>query len=521
MAGCETNSDAFARIDRWSQLTLHELVVEARRTYGDGKLSEVYDLCLVGLTQYPNSAPLSAILGWVYAQRADFAKAEGTFRHALCHDEASADSHAGLGAVLAERGDFHAAVPHYRRALELNAHDSRTLFNLGCALASLRRFDEAIDAFQQSLALEPAHAAAAHNLAIAEAQRGNWREAVARCDRALEIDPKAASARVLRGMARVALGSFADGWDDYETRRMLVGEDDRRFGLPKWNGPANTKQSILVIPEQGIGTQLLFASCLPDLVGQMPNVTIGCDPRLVGLLRRSFPGIHVMVADLLPAVAQSGLFDCHLMAGSLPALFRRTASDFRGGPYLVGEPNARQRWRQRLDALGSGLKIGVSWGGGGKQPDAGHRCTVPISWESLARQPNTHWINLHYDLASHERATWQRMAGWRFHDWPDVDLKYDIENFAALVGELDLVITVVNSTIHIAGALGAPTWALVPRGGEWRWLSSGEKCIWHDSVRLFRQQRLDDWTSVFDELLTELSALAGRAPWSDQRGSAA
>jgi hypothetical protein len=501
------NFETCAPIDRWSQLDFPALVAEARSMFAAGRLDEVHDLCLVGITQFPNAAPLLAILGWVYAQRADYSQAELTFRHALCHDAASVDSHAGLAAVLASVGKFSAAVTHYERALELNANDARTLFNFGCALLSLRRFDQAIEMLQRSVRLDPTLAEALHNLAIAHAQLGRWELAGDFCDRALALDGKSWQARLLRAMSRIALGSFADGWDDYEARSHLQGEDVRRFGLPRWEGPGDLKQSIAVVPEQGIGTQVLFASCFADLAKHVPHVTVGCEPRLVGPMRRSFPGVHVVVGNLLPVVAKSGLVDCQIMAGSLPQLFSRTAEAFPGSAYLKAEPLAAARWRQRLDALGPGLKVGVSWGGGGRKSDASHRRTNPNDWRPLAVLPEVEWINLQYDAHPHERQAWQRVAGTRFHDWNDFDKKFDVENLLALLSQLDLVITVVNSTIHFAGGLGTPTWTLVPVGGEWRWQTSGEKCLWHDSVRLFRQRQLDDWSDVFTQLQAELAAL--------------
>jgi ADP-heptose:LPS heptosyltransferase len=120
--------------------------------------------------------------------------------------------------------------------------------------------------------------------------------------------------------------------------------------------------------------------------------------------------------------------------------------------------------------------------------------------------PNLHWVNLQYDARPSELSRWRQLAGSRFHNWPNIDKKHDLENCAALACELDLVITVVNSTAHLAGAVGTPTWMLVPVGGEWRWQSRGRKCLWHDSIRLFRQRRVDDWSDVFRELRGELTS---------------
>jgi Tfp pilus assembly protein PilF len=508
LASRENKSDASAQIDHWSRLDFQELVNEARVIFSEGRLEQVHALCLVGLTRFPDSASLLAVLGWVYARRSDLASAEATFRHALCHDGNSVDSQAGLAAVLAAAGDFATAEQHYRRALELNASDPRTLFNFGCTLLSLRRFDEAIDALERSVQSDPTLAEALHNLAIAHAQLGHWETAGEFCERALALDREAWQSRLMRAMSRIALGSFADGWDDYEARCQMQDYYIRRLGLPRWGGPADRKQSIAVIPEQGVGTQILFASCFADLATHVPHVTIGCEPRLVGLLRRAFPAVQAVTGGLLPVLAKCGMFDCYLMAGSLPRVFRRSAQAFPGTSYLVANRLAQQRWQQRLDALGPGIKVGVSWGGGARKFDASHRRTAPDDWRPLSSLPNIHWINLQYDALPEELEFWQRTAGKRFHDWHDFDRKHDLENLAGLVSQLDLVITVVNSTVHLAGALGTPAWALVPLGGEWRWQTSGEHCLWHHSVRLFRQQRLDDWCDVFARLRAELMTCA-------------
>jgi len=521
LASCDINIDTFAPVDRWSRLELRELVDEARQAFAAGRLEQVYTLSLVGLTRFPDSAALLTVLGWAYARRSDLAHAEATFRHALCHEPNSVDSQAGLAAVLAATGNSAAAVPHYRRALELNAVDSHTLFNFGCTLLTLRCFDEAIEVLERSVQIDPTLAEAFHNLAIAHAQLGHWQTAGEFCERALAVDPRAWQARLLRGMSRIALGSFADGWDDYEARCQLPDEQGLRLGLPQWEGPADGKQSIVVIPEQGVGTQVLFASCLADLAEHVPRVTVGCEPRLVGLLRRAFPSLHVVADGLLPTLADSGLFDSYVMAGSLPSVFRRSAESFLGAGYLTAEPRAQARWKQRLDALGPGLKIGVSWGGGARNPDSSHRYIGPDEWQPLTTLAGVHWVNLQYDALPEELELWQQMAADRFHDWHDLDKKHDLENLAGLVSRLDLVISVVNSTVHFAGALGTPTWAMIPLGGEWRWQTAGERCLWHNSVRLFRQQRLGDWSPVFERLRTELMTHADTALGVGRRDSAA
>lgn len=486
---------------------LPQMITEARREFAIGNLDEARLLCLAGLSEFPDTPPLLTVLGWIFAQRNDARGAETTFRHALCHDPQSFDAQSGLAAVLAAVGRHQEAEPHFVQAIEIYAHDADTLFGYGCTLLALRRFEHAIEILERTLRLEPNRVGVIHNLAIARAQLGHWEHVVDDCCRAILIDPCAAQTLLLRGMARVALGSFAAGWDDYEARCRLKDDYARQLGLAAWDGKSSVR-SIVVVPEQGIGTQVMLASCLGDLLARVPNVTIGCDLRLVGLLQRSFPTLAVVADGLLPALAAAGDYDAYVMAGSLPRVFRRTRAAFPTQTYLHAEPARRQSWRERLEGIGPGLKVGVSWGGGAGKADTAHRRTTPQDWWPLVTVPDVHWINLQFDVPTGEVHEWRQLAGARFHDWSDIDRKHDLENFAALVVQLDLVVSVVNSTVHIAGALGTPTWTLVPAGGEWRWLAGGEKCVWHDSVRLFRQSQLDDWRSVFQSLRSELASLS-------------
>jgi Tfp pilus assembly protein PilF/ADP-heptose:LPS heptosyltransferase len=481
------------------------LLSEVRQAFSNGRFDDAQLACLVGLSRFPAAAPLLAVLGWVQAQRGDFANAELSFRHALSHDPRSVDANSGTGAVLAAKGEFVEAEEYYRRALDLMPNDGHTLFNYGCTLLALRRFEAAIGAFENALAFDPRSADTFHNLAIAYAQLGRWDAAIKCSNCVLAHDRNSWQARMLRGASRIAVGEFAEGWDDYEARCEPRQGEIAALGLPAWRGPGDQRRSIVVIPEQGIGTQVLFASCVEQLADHVPQVTVGCEPRLVGILRRSLPKAHVVPAGLLRELARECLADCYAWAGSLPRFFRRSAADFPGDAYLQADSAATLRWRTRLDELGDGLKIGVSWGGGGQATDTLHRRTPPEAWQNLSEVAGTQWINLQCDAPLEDVACWQRMAGERFHDWNDFDKKHDLENFTALVSKLDLVVTVVNSTAHIAGALGVPTWTLVPLGGEWRWQASGTSCMWHRSVRLFRQQCLDDWSSVFDELRAELT----------------
>jgi tetratricopeptide (TPR) repeat protein len=495
-----------------SNLDRAELVALVHQEQAQGRLEPARMLCLLGLTRFPHSSELLTLLGWIQSRSGDLAGAESSFRQALCRGAATASTHGGLAAALALAGNYAAAEIHYQEALALDDQDPQTWFNAGCTKLALGKFHAAIDAFRAAIRLDPQMSDAHHNLGVALNKIGCWETAIASCNEALARVPGAWQIRLVRAMARLALGIFADGWEDYEARIESADYCPSLLGVPAWRGPGDRRRSIVVVPEQGVGTQLMFASCLEDLVAHVPRRTLACDPRLITLFRRSFPSIEIVADGLLPLLARNGDFDCYAMAGSLPKFFRPSRQSFPGTGYLAAGNGTRKKWAARLRALGNGYKIGISWRGGSFRSDSRHRCTTLADWQPLVDLPNVHWINLQYDAQPAELESWRAACGGRFHDCSDLDKKHDFENTAALVAELDLVISVVNSTVHLAGGLGVPTWTLVPIGGEWRWQATGENCLWHDSVRLFRQRHFGDWTHVFDDVGHALSAwIAGTA----------
>src|SRR3989304_294775 len=432
-------------------LSREQFISQAGSALADDRLDLAHTLCLLGLTEYPDSGHLLTILGWVLARSSNHANAETSFRHALSIDPQIADAHAGLAAVLAHNKQYSTADAHYRCVLDLNANDSNTFFNHGCTRMALGRSHEAIKSFQQAIRLDPARADALHNLGIACGQLGRWDQTLDYCQRALALNSGSWQVRFLRAMSRLALGSFAAGWDDYEARTESQDYYTRLLGVPPWDGLADHRQSIAVVPEQGVGTQIMFASCLADLAARVPNCTLGCDVRLIKLFRRSFPTCNVVAAGTLPVLARNNRFDCFIMAGSLPRIFRRSAHQFSAAHYLSADPLASRGWRKRLPAPGAEAKIGITWRGGSLAPDSRHRCTAIADWRPLLALRDGRWINLQYDATASELEEWEQATGGRFHDFDAFDKKHDFEILAGLIEALDLLFPHVNSTFHLAG----------------------------------------------------------------------
>ncbi len=197
--------------------------------------------------------------------------------------------------------------------------------------------------------------------------------------------------------------------------------------------------------------------------------------------------------------------------GSLPRFFRATREDFPPRErFLAADPNLVAQWRDRFESLGPGLKVGISWRAGGKPLERRKRSTPLDLWAPLFAVQNTHFVNLQYGDAIDDVADVRDRFGLTLHDWEQGDPLVDMDSFAAKIAALDLVISVGNATVHLAGSVGTSAWTLLPMIPSWRWMVRGDKSPWYSTVRLFRQPRRNDWQPVFDRLgrmLTELAAV--------------
>jgi FkbM family methyltransferase len=238
---------------------------------------------------------------------------------------------------------------------------------------------------------------------------------------------------------------------------------------------------------------------------------VECDKRLVPLFARSFPEARV-IARLeshahyprqLPAP------DLKVAIGSLPRYFRPSLDSFPRTPgYLVPDQAAVHRWKDRYEALGRGLKVGISWKGGKELFVRRSRSTELSLWKEVLALKGAHFINLQYGDCAAELQSVHEHQGVTIHRWPGSDPLADLDDFAAQIASLDLVLSVDNATVHMAGALGIPTWILLPRGSDWRWMQECDDTPWYGSTSLFRQQQEPgNWSGVFTAVAAKLKAL--------------
>jgi hypothetical protein len=327
-------------------------------------------------------------------------------------------------------------------------------------------------------------------LSLTALNRGQFGQAIEYCNRALAENPDATESKVNRGMAYLALKRWREGWRDYNVN---IGKEKNRVEMVygdevRWDGTKGL--DVVVYGEQGIGDEISFGSCLPDLIRDSKSVTIECDGRLEPLFQRSFPTTKVYgtrYKQTTPKWKETPQkFDARVAIGQLPQFYRLKDEDFHGKPYLVPNPEMVVQWRALLKTLGDKPKIGLAWTGGIPRTGQKRRTVTLDTFAPLFKGFDADWISLQYKEPEVKDA--EDRYGIKIHDWSWGTRVYDYDQTVALISELDLVISVCTTVVHAAGGLGKECWCLVPQVPMWRYLEKGEWFPWAASVQLFRQK---------------------------------
>jgi hypothetical protein len=330
--------------------------------------------------------------------------------------------------------------------------------------------------------------------------------------RALVLQPDYTLSAFHLALARLLLGDFRHGWDDYELRQLDRDYPRRAAVYPRWDGSPLSTRTILVQREQGLGDEIMFSSCLPQVIETAAHCIIECEPRLLGIFRRSFPSAMVFAStsDVIPPreIAEQ-VIDFAIPAGSVPRFLRKGVGDFpRHDGYLKADPQRIARWRERLSLLGPGLKVGISWIGGVRKTRREMRSLPLEAWLPILRLTGVSFVSLQYTAdAGDAAAAFCERHGVPIEHWGEAIEDY--EETAALVCALDLVVSVCTAVIHLAGALGRPVWVMAPYSPEWRYGFSGGTMPWYPSARVFRQPAFGEWGPVTESVAAELKRLAG------------
>ena len=506
-----------AIFDRWSVVVKsqikNKLLMDAQIAQGNG----YYDVAVVKYNKYLEKDPYNEFalnnLSVIYINQAKLELAEKTIMQCLQNSEGSADSfnhlaivylrtsrliqasklleHAltldpfkietylNLVNVYGNLNDTNKALHYAVEGIKIAPTSSLAFNNLGSVLNSMAMFKEAIIAFETAFELDNNNIEAIVNLGTCCIYSGKNNEAISVYENALKMFSKkklnsTAVIKFLLSFEYLKKGLLNKGWEYYDygfhpnIPSANARAQSRTFKKPLWKGQPIIGKTLLIWREQGLGDEMMFLSCLPDLIKFHDKVILEVDKRLVETMQRSFPTINVRAQKYGPPPYFEAIdhdYDYHLPVGSLMRYFRKTVDDFKSsGPFVSIDPAKKQKFSSRLSQYADKLVIGICWRSG--KIDALRAMTYVgiMKWGELFSMQDVVWVNLQYGECEEECLEAEKEFGVQIVRWPDLDLKDDLDDVFTLMSELDYVVTVATAVQHMAASTGVETLLITPDG---------------------------------------------------------
>jgi len=463
-----------------------------------GRLDEAIASYQKALAVQPEHVEAHNNLGMAYQANGQAEEAKASLQRALALRPDHAATYSNLGSLFAAEGRTDEAISCYRHALALKPDFAEAHNNLGNALLTAGSPDESIASYRRALEYRPGYADAMNNLGNALQTVGRLDEAVRLYEEALALKPDLPDARWNLAFALLLKGDYAAGWPMYEWRWQAIGKHPalREFAEPLWLGDSPLAgRTILLRHEQGLGDTLQMLRYVPLLADQGARVVVEV-PQVLAAIAATVPGTATIAIQGEPLPA----FDLQCPCMSLPLAFRTTLATVPAKvPYLFVPDPLRDAWRERLGTRG-GRRIGLAWSGSPTHSNDRHR-SIPLHDLLPLLDADASFFSLQKEYRPDDRTV---LAGEsRLRDC--AQHLGDLADTAALIGQMDLVITVDTAVAHLAGALGRPVWLLLPYAPDYRWMLERADSPWYPTMRLFRQAGFGNWDAVIGRVSAALT----------------
>lgn len=450
--------------------------------------------------------------------------AEAFFREVLALEPARLEAIVQLANLLRAQGQLEAAEALLAPALARDPEAPELWLTLGSVHREKGDPERAAAHYREALARAPDMAAALGNLADILADDGDTKGALALYGRVLAREPDNAQARLNRAIVHFLRGELEEGWDDYAARLAITGKapvPDRR--LPRWMGGALARTRLLVTAEQGVGDQIMFASLLPELAARAGHedgsIILECEPRLVPLFARSFPGVTVRPSKIEKRggvtlarydwLTAEGGADAAIEIGSLPGLMRRRIADFPSTDrYLVPDAAETANWRQTFASAGRAPRIGICWRSGARGGGRAVQYAPLAAWADFLRQLPGTLVSAQYDADREELFELEKLSGRKIVVPAGLDQKNELDRSCAMLRALDCVVSAPTAVSWLAGGAGVPTLKMLY---DTSWTSFGQPSEpFAPACRLMMPKRRGDWADAFQQAARRINA--GIAP---------
>jgi Tfp pilus assembly protein PilF len=484
------------------------LVQEALAQQQAGHFEHAERLFYRALALVPESAEIQLHLGGLFRQLGRHDAALDCCLEAVRLAPALAPAHNNLGNAYREAGQPDAAIGEFRIAIELDPGLAEAQLNLGNVLRERGGSQEAMQCYRAALQARPDFSTAQLNLGYLLQEAGDNEGAIAAYQAAIGLEPELVEAHVNLGMQLLLAGRYAEGWAEYEWR-LRYPEYAVPAGAIRWDGGPLEGRRILLDAEQGFGDAIQFLRYAPLVAQRGGQVTVRCAPKLIQLFRGTL-GVEEVVSRDAPAPG----FDLHCPLPSLPLVFGTTVQSVPAPvPYLNADVDSAARWRARLAHAPANCRVGLVWASQSRQNTALARSIRLEALAPLAAVAGVRFYSLQRDAAARQAA--HAPAGMQLEDLSG-ELR-DFSDDAAVLANLDLLISVDTAIVHLAGAMGRPTWTLLKFAPDWRWVLGRDDSPWYPGMRLFRQRHADSWDSVIEELVPALRQFAAATEQLRQR----
>ena len=365
--------------------------------------------------------------------------------------------------------------------------------NLGVGYRKENFLEEATQAWKKAIKLQGDTVEVCGNMGSLYADRGMPKEALHWIERALKCDPTQNEAHWQTALAQLTMGDYSNGWKNYEYRTRLENWDGRKsVDAPIWNG--EKVGHLYIHGEQGVGDEVMFLSCLNDVLPLADKITLEVNSKVSNIAKQTWPQIEVIEKE------SAGKYDAKIPLGSLAVMYRDSIEKFNGDPYLKPNTDRIEFYRKELEKLGQGPYVAVTWIGGTKQTRVENRSIAIAKLKPLIEQYTC--VSAQYSNNNPFIDAERKEVG--LHKINDESCGGDLAEQAALFAACDFVVTVQQTAVHVAGAVGTPCYALIAHNPQWRYGMEGDSIPWYKSVKLIRKKEKEDWNSVVNKAIEYL-----------------
>lgn len=469
-----------------------------------GDFDTAVEKCEQIISLFGDSANIYNLMAYSLQQKGQLEKAIESYEKVIQLEPDFAEAYNQIGVIFNTREQYDGAVENCKKALKLDANYTEAYNNLGVALNGCEQYAEAMENYEKAISLEPDFSEAYYNLANCLRDQNRCEESIAIYEKAIQIEPNYAKAHWNLSHALLQTGKFSQGWSEYAWRRkpeLGIILYPHKYEQPYWDGCSFEGKRLLVHCEQGFGDNIQFIRYL-SMVKERGGTVILESRKPLFKLFGQIDGVDEFVMADPDGEAPDIDFDLHTSPLDMPMIFDTTLDNIPCKvPYLHAEPARTEYWKSQVDS--EYLKVGLIWAGCKFHGNDRNRSCRLRNFHPLSKIEGVKLYGLQ-----------EGFAAWQADELPSdmevISLGEEFEDFADTAGaieNMDLVISVDTSVLHLAGAMGKPVWAIIPFEPEWRWMLERQDTPWYPTMKLFRQKERQNWDELFSRVSQQLQIL--------------